>query len=171
MSELVNALSAVFGAENVIAIDSDEDEKLTGFELVPSRQRSKFYPSLVAGNMRSMMALEAYFYQTLSESCSQYGGGYFDFVVFSNGAKAPILNMADETKVSVIGRDNWYEGVMTFRTLSLVAFALVTNRIAHVETDPAARKALTDNWRLLMDVIYSHDFLDGERDEAIAFLD
>ncbi|OZB41035.1 MAG: hypothetical protein B7X50_08010 [Alishewanella sp. 34-51-39] len=168
----IEALKAVFGAENVVVIDDDEQEAgLTGFSLVPEKKREQFYPSIVGGNLRTMLALEGYFYGILGDSCASYNGGYFDFVEFSNGAKAPILAMTEEAKVRVIGKQNWYEGMMTWRVLSLCAFALACNHLAHAERDPKARDALVNNWRLLMDVIYDHDFLDGERDEAIAFLD
>ena len=168
----IETLKAVFGTENVVVIDDDEQEAgLTGFSLVPEEQREHFYPSIVGGNLRTMMALEGYFYKILGNSCASYNGGYFDFIEFSNGAKAPILAMTEEAKVRVISNLNWYEGLMTWRVLSVCAFALACNHLAHAERDPKARDALVNNWRLLMDVIYDHDFLSGERDEAIAFLD
>lgn len=142
-----------------------------GFELIPNNKREYFYPQLTAGNLRDMMALENFFYNRMTRSSDNYAGGYFDFVKFPNGAVAALLRPATDKKWDVEGVDNHYSGQMTPLAFSAACFALACNRLAHATSDMKSRQSLTNNWQLLMDVLYEHEMFEAERDEISKFLD
>ena len=153
-------------------MNTAEEQVMVGFKVVPPKQRQNFYPSLVA-SMRWMMVLENSYYGLLERNCQSYRGGYFDFIEYPNGAKAPSLDMTSDEKVEVISQNNFFHGEMRMHSLATAGFAIICNHLAHhtAVNDPKTSEKMTKNWQLLMEVLMTHEIFEEDRDAIIQFLD
>ena len=145
------------------------DNTPASFTVTPEDQRLDFLPDLVAGNIKALTSYEHGIYNMMHNTTNgAYSGGYWEFITFSNGAKAMIID--DNQKVEVMQPSNGYQGEMTLKALSLAINAMMCSLLSF-STEGATQAELANNYHNLMDMISQCPPFNSEAGEIWAFLD
>ena len=133
--------------------------------LVPESERSDFLPSMF-GVM--MVEMEARVFNTMSQCCPDYQGGYWHFYTLPKDSGFMVLQ-TDKDRLHLTGPLNYYDGEMSPTAASLAVCAMAYNHAvwAHAERHPNFARGLQEKWEVLMQYIYQHD----EAGEIARFLD
>lgn len=146
-----------------------EPQKIT-HSLCPEKERLNFLPTLVAGNARFMMAYEQAVYNFMNTFTQHYQGGYWDFVVFSNGARAMLFKLDEDTKVECENDDNYFDGNMSLRALSLACNLMTCSHLSFT-AQGETQEVLGRNYHLLRQVSFEHELFVREASEIWGLLD
>jgi hypothetical protein len=136
--------------------------------IVPERLRPTFIPNLLANNLKALLNFENLIYQFMNKFTEEYNGGYWEFVTFENGAKAMILNY--EKVVPCNHEENYFSGEMSFRSLSLACNLMVCSHMSFM-TFGQTQENLGNNYHLLRDVSFEHEWFKAEAGQIWALLD
>lgn len=138
--------------------------------LCPEKERMNFLPTLVAGNGRFVLAYEQTVYNFMNKFTQHYQGGYWDFVVFSNGARAMIFRLEYQTKVQCENDDNYFDGEMSLRALSLACNLMACSHLSF-QAEGQTQEVLSRNYHLLRQVSFEHELFVPEASEIWGLLD
>lgn len=124
-----------------------------GATKVPEEERSDFLPDMF-GIM--MVEMEARVFNTMSQACPDYKGGYWEFYTLP-GSGFMILQSSEE-KLHLVGAMNYYDGEMSPEAASLAVCAMAYNHAvwAHAEAHENFARRLQKKWDILMQFIYGH---------------
>ena len=138
------------------------------YRIVSESKRLDFIPELVAMDLKALMNYEPLIYTLMDNgtSCDNepYSGGYWEFRVYENGAKAMVLD--EDRRFEVQRMCDGAEGNMSAEALSLACNIMACSMLCGVVTDKA-QESLANNYHLLRDAI------DGNADagEIFRFID
>lgn len=118
--------------------------------IVADRFRTGFIPNLVDHNPQATMAYENAVYAFMQKFTDQYKGGHWEFIEFENGAKAMIF---DHDQIVICQNpDNYYEGGMSLRALSMACNLMACSHLSF-RTTGWTHDRLVKNYHLLREVI------------------
>lgn len=136
--------------------------------IIAEKDRPNFLPTLVANNLMAMMAYEGMVFSTMSKFTKAYNGGMWDFVEFEGGGKAMILPQT--FVVACHNHDNYFEGKMSIRSLSLACNLMVASHLSFQVTGQC-QDNLSENYHLLREVSFEHEWFKAESGLIARLLD
>lgn len=136
--------------------------------IVPDRLRPTFIPQFLAQDFKALLNFENLIYQFMNKFTPEYHDAMWDFVTFENGAKAMVLNV--EKVVPCENVDNYFSGEMSLRSLSLACNLMVCSHMSFM-TFGQTQENLSNNYHLLRDVSFEHEWFKAESGQIWALLD
>lgn len=101
----------------------------------------------------SAMKYQNMVYNTMRKVNREYRGGYWEFIEFTNGAKAMVMTFpSDKTMVQIPPQQNYFEGTMSLYALSLALNMVACSHISFV-TNKEVQEHLSQNFQRLQEAV------------------